>query len=83
MARHIKRIGIQAIGFAFLLLGAAGLILPVLNGTLFLLAGLVLLSVYSERAKRILHKIGRQHPKAEQAVTKVERWVHKVVGEVA
>lgn len=83
MARHIKRIGIQALGFAFILLGVAGLVLPILNGTIFLLAGLVLLSVYSERAKAILHKIGRQHPQAERAVIKVERWVHKVVGEAA
>jgi uncharacterized protein len=83
MARHIKRISIQAVGFALLLLGVAGLILPILNGTVFLLAGLVLLSVYSERAKRILHKIGKQHPQAEKTVQKVERWVLKVVGEAA
>lgn len=83
MARHIKRISIQTIGFALLLLGVAGILLPIINGTIFLIAGLVLLSVYSERAKKILHTLGRQHPQAEKAVIKIERWVLKVVGEAA
>ncbi len=82
MAKHIKRISIQTVGYACLLLGIAGIILPILNGTVFLVAGLVLLSVYSEWAKKLLHKIGRQHPQAERIVLKVERWVLKVVGEV-
>lgn len=83
MARHIKRISIQTIGFALLLLGVAGILLPILNGTIFLIAGLVLLSVYSERAKKMLHTLGKQHPQAEKIVLKVERFVLKVVGDVA
>jgi len=82
MKRHVKRISIQTLGFFCLLLGVAGIILPVLNGTIFLLAGLILLSVYSPRAKHWLNRIGDQHPKAQQIVRKLEGMVHRVVGEV-
>jgi uncharacterized membrane protein YbaN (DUF454 family) len=81
MKKHVKRLTIQTIGYACLMLGVAGILLPVLNGIIFLILGLVLLSVYSARAKTLLHRLGRQHPKAEQTVIRVERWVLKMVGE--
>lgn len=82
MAKHVKKISIQAIGFAFILLGVAGLVLPVLNGTIFLIAGLFLLSVYSPRAKLLIKRIGDQHPQAEKLVLKIEKFMHKYIGEV-
>ena len=81
MARHIKRISIQAIGFALILLGIAGLVLPVLNGIIFIVAGLFLLSMYSPRAKVVINLIGNQHPKAEVLVKKIEVFMHKYLGE--
>lgn len=81
MAKHIKRISIQTVGFSMLLLGVAGVLLPLLNGIVFLIFGLVLLSLYSPLAKRILRYLGSKHPKAELLVVKVEGWVFKFVGE--
>ena len=43
-----------ALGIAFLILGVVGLFLPFLQGILFLVIGLTLLSTESERAQRWL-----------------------------
>jgi uncharacterized membrane protein YbaN (DUF454 family) len=40
-------------GIFLILLGIVGLFLPVLQGVLFILAGLALLSSHSERARRL------------------------------
>lgn len=82
MRKRAKRISIQTIGFFFLLLGIAGIILPVLNGIFFLIAGLLLLSLYSPWAKDILNRVGKTHPKAEKIVAKIDGWIRKYVGEV-
>ena len=82
MKKHVKKISIQVIGFFFLLLGIAGIILPVLNGIFFLIAGLLLLSLYSPWAKNILVRVGKTHPKAQKVVEKVDAFVRKYVGEI-
>lgn len=45
-----KEAGTWALGVTFLVLGVAGLVLPVLQGILFLLVGLAILSKVSDRA---------------------------------
>src|SRR5438445_4723592 len=47
-----KRVSLIVLGWMLLLLGAAGLVLPVLPGILFLLLGLSILSVEYEWARR-------------------------------
>lgn len=49
-----KEAGTWALGITFLVLGVAGLVLPVLQGILFLLVGLALLSRVSDRAASVL-----------------------------
>ena len=44
MAQKLKRIAVIVIGWVFLLLGIAGLFLPILQGVLFILIGLMILS---------------------------------------
>jgi uncharacterized protein len=82
MRKKVKKIGIQTLGLVCLVIGVAGLVLPFLNGIFFLAVGLLLLSVYSPGAKKLLHKIGRQHPKAEAAVLKMEGWLMTRIGEI-
>ena len=53
MARLIKRIAVLTLGWLFILFGIVGLVLPVLQGVLFLLIGLALLSTESETARRL------------------------------
>jgi uncharacterized membrane protein YbaN (DUF454 family) len=63
MKAQIKKICIKLAGWGFILLGLAGLVLPVLQGILFLLIGLYLLSTDSPWAARLLHKIRERFPK--------------------
>lgn len=49
-----KEAGTWALGVTFLVLGVAGLVLPILQGILFLLVGLAILSKVSDRAARLL-----------------------------
>jgi uncharacterized membrane protein YbaN (DUF454 family) len=82
---RIKRIGILVLGWAFILLGIAGLFLPVLQGILFLLIGLIILSSEYVWAHKLLAKIKARFPKiaahADSAQQKAERvmarWFHR------
>jgi uncharacterized membrane protein YbaN (DUF454 family) len=51
MKQRIWRAGKIGVGVALLILGVAGLFLPFLQGVLFLVMGLTLLSTESPRAK--------------------------------
>ncbi len=57
MARRAERIAILAIGRTFILFSIVGLVLPVLQGILFLLIRLALLSSELENARRILERL--------------------------
>jgi hypothetical protein len=64
--RMLKRVSLIVLGWTFLLLGAAGIILPVLPGLLFLLIGLSILSVEYEWAKRWVDAIRNRFPAADR-----------------
>ena len=57
-----KRIGIRCLGWTFIVLGIVGLFLPILQGVLFLLIGLGLLSNSSSWAARLLHRLRERFP---------------------
>jgi uncharacterized membrane protein YbaN (DUF454 family) len=63
MNASFKRIAIYWAGWGFIVLGILGLFLPILQGILFLLIGLSLLSNSSPRAAKILHKVRERFPK--------------------
>jgi uncharacterized membrane protein YbaN (DUF454 family) len=73
MRATAKKIGILLVGWALILFGAVGLILPILHGTLFLLIGLAILSSEYVWAHRLLSKIRNRFPsvtaRLEQATT--------------
>ncbi len=79
--KHAKKVGILVVAVLFLIIGVAGLVLPILNGIIFLLLSLVLFSIYSETAKKLLHRIGSAHPKAASAVHKMEAWIARQIGD--
>lgn len=59
----LKRVMIYVAGWGFIVLGILGLVLPILQGILFLLIGLFLLSSVSPRAERLLRKIRKRFPR--------------------
>jgi uncharacterized protein len=60
MKRRLWRAGKITVGVLLLALGVIGLFLPFLQGILFLIMGLSLLSTESERAKAWLHYLERR-----------------------
>jgi uncharacterized membrane protein YbaN (DUF454 family) len=62
MNARIKRIAIYWTGWGFIVLGILGLFLPILQGILFLLIGLSLLSNSSPRAARLLGWLRARFP---------------------
>ncbi len=68
MARLIKRIAVLTLGWLFILFGIVGLVLPVLQGVLFLLIGLALLSTESETARLLLERVRGHFPRLSERI---------------
>src|SRR5262245_5204302 len=60
---RFKRLAIYVSGWGFILLGIVGLVLPILQGILFILVGLFLLSSVSPWAAKPLHRIRTRFPR--------------------
>jgi uncharacterized membrane protein YbaN (DUF454 family) len=63
---RLKRAAIHVTGWAFILFGILGLFLPILQGILFILVGLFVLSSVSPWAERLLHKLRSRFPKTSK-----------------
>lgn len=85
MKTHTKRILVLIVGWGFILLGIAGLFLPVLQGVLFLLVGLIILSSEYVWAHRLLTRLRERFPKigrtADQAMEKATAWLRRISGQ--
>jgi uncharacterized membrane protein YbaN (DUF454 family) len=62
----VKRVFWLTLGWSFLGLGIAGLFLPVLQGILFILIGLTILSTEYHWARRWIVKLRRKFPAADR-----------------
>ena len=84
MARSLKRYVILSLGWFFVFLGILVLLLPILQGILFLLIGFILLSRESEWAKRQLEKLKSRYPrfaeKYDEAEPRAERLWQRIFG---
>jgi uncharacterized membrane protein YbaN (DUF454 family) len=63
MKARLKQVIVIVVGWTFIVLGIAGLFLPVLQGVLFLLIGLLILSTEYVWAHNLLHKLRTRSPK--------------------
>ncbi len=70
-----KKIGILILGWSFIVVGIIGLFLPILQGILFIMIGLSILSSRSELVKRFLKHLEEHYPQHHR---KVEMWKEKV-----
>lgn len=84
MKAKIKRYIIIGLGWFFIILGIAGLFLPVVQGVLFLLLGLYLLSLEYHWARKILSVLTRRFPYLqkvlEQVKNKQKEWFRRLFG---
>ena len=80
----LKRASILVLGWAFVLLGIVGLFLPVLQGVLFILIGLFLLSSEYIWVHHVLQRVRQRFPRVasqfDHAKEKSARWLRRVFG---
>jgi uncharacterized membrane protein YbaN (DUF454 family) len=76
MNKRIKRIFVLCLGWGFVVLGFIGLFLPILQGILFLLVGLFLLSAEYAWARKIFDKLQQRYPNLYE---KVRHWKLKFI----
>lgn len=60
---RLKRIAIYCAGWGFIVLGILGIVLPILQGVIFLLVGLYILSSVSPWAGRMLERLRKRFPR--------------------
>lgn len=82
MQARAKRIAMLLLGWGFILLGIAGLFLPVLQGILFILIGLIILSSEYVWAHKLLQRLRQRFPaiarKAEEAQVRAVGWMRRM-----
>lgn len=71
----LKKLILLTIGWIFLVLGILGLFLPFLQGVLFIMIGLAILSSQSKRIRNFLKHIEERHPHLHQ---KMELWRERI-----
>ena len=74
MKKHVRRVAVLALGWILIAFGIVGLFLPILQGVLFILLGLYVLSRESETARRWLHRVRESHPGLDK---KLKQWGRK------
>jgi uncharacterized protein len=81
MSPQSKRILVLIVGWGFILLGIVGLVLPFLQGILFILIGLIILSSQYAWARLLLSKLRRRFPKigavADKAAVRAKGWMRR------
>ena len=83
MQARVKKIMLLLLGWGFIVLGVIGLFLPILQGVLFLVVGLLILSSEYVWAHKLLQKIRTRFPQIasrwDEAAIKAHRWTENVL----
>ena len=86
MKSRVKKIFTLLAGWGFIALGVIGLFLPILQGVLFLIIGLLILSSEYVWAHRLLQRLRARFPRIAQVWNKAEeislKWRSKFSGPV-
>ena len=80
MHRNIKKTLVIAAGVFFVILGILGLALPFLQGLLFIVIGVVLLSLASTSVRDWLETHTRRYPKLHKMVEKMQAAAVRIIG---
>lgn len=78
--RQLKKVIVLTLASLFFILGLAGLILPVLQGWLFLSISALLFSMYSPRMRAWIDRHTVKYPKLHAFVGRANSWVERVFG---
>lgn len=80
MKKQLKKILVLTLATIFLVLGLAGLVLPVLQGWLFLAISALLFSMYSPALRGWIDRRTVGYPRLHSMVKKAEGWTTRVFG---
>ena len=80
MKKQLKKILVLTLASVFLVLGLAGLVLPVLQGWLFLAISALLFSMYSPAMRAWIDRRTINYPRLHGFVKKAEAWTTRVFG---
>lgn len=82
MNASAKRVLVLIIGWSLIMLGVVGLFLPVLQGVLFILTGLIILSSEYIWAHNLVSRLRARFPKisrtADEAAIKAGGWLRRL-----
>ncbi|HWB34258.1 MAG TPA: hypothetical protein VG753_03005 [Candidatus Paceibacterota bacterium] len=82
MMRHTKRTLIFVVAIVLIVLGIIGLVLPFLQGLLFLAAGAVLLFILFPSLREESHRHTVKYPKVHSFLLKVEDKLREMIGDL-
>ena len=82
MYKKAKKILVLTIGIIFIIVGVFGLVLPFLQGIIFLAIGLILVSLCFPRARFWINKHAQRYSRLFSVINKIETWLIKFIGEV-
>jgi uncharacterized membrane protein YbaN (DUF454 family) len=78
--RQLKKVIVITLGVLSIIIGLAGLVLPILQGWLFLAIGGLLLSMYSPRLRAWIHRRTEPFAHIHKFVVWAEGWTERVFG---
>lgn len=68
------------LALCLIIVGTAGLVLPLLPGLLFILVGVLLLSAYNPRFEFWLHEQTKKYPPVHKIVKDLEAFIDRILG---
>lgn len=80
MPGKVKYTIVVSVGILCLIIGVVGLVLPVLQGIVFIIVGLVLLSLASERVRAFTKRYTATHPKLAKWFDTIEQRARRIIG---
>lgn len=80
LKKKLKKFLVLTLASIFFVLGLAGLVLPVLQGWLFLAISALLFSMYSPRIRHWMDTHTVKYPKLHRVISRAQHWTTKVFG---
>ena len=82
MIKKAKKVLVLSLGIIFIILGLVGLVLPFLQGIIFLAIGFILVSLCFPKIRFLINQHTKRYPRLFAIINKVEVWMLKLIGEV-
>jgi uncharacterized protein YqgC (DUF456 family) len=77
MRNQIRKILYLLLGLSLILLGIAGLVLPIINGTILLIIGFIIISFESPTLEKKLYTLTQKNAIIHGLYVKIDRFLRK------